>query len=243
MVLLIKDVLKHKNKVRRESISIDPLVGQINGMYANTLGIGGILPIQVDKSYTSKNLLLTGTQGDTMKESMRCAETIAINLVTKDIPEFNKEDLKFGLHIHCPSTGMPKDGPSAGIAICIAIYSYLTNKYINQDIAVTGEIDLLGKALPIGGVEAKLVGSKKAGIKTALIPKENEFEFELMKEEGRGIEDENFKVVMIGNIYEALPYFIKDNRKDEWILYIVINLLYILINQGNNIWDKQSIKN
>ena len=132
---LIKDVLKHKNKVRRESISIDPLVGQINGMYANTLGIGGILPIQVDKSYTSKNLLLTGTQGDTMKESMRCAETIAINLLTKDIPEFNKEDLKFGLHIHCPSTGMPKDGPSAGIARCIAIYSYLTNKYINQDIA------------------------------------------------------------------------------------------------------------
>ena len=212
---LIKDVLKHINKIRRESISMDPLVGQINGMYANTLGIGGILPIQVDKSYTSKNLLLTGTQGDTMKESMRCAETIAINLVTKDIPEFNKEELKFGLHIHCPSTGMPKDGPSAGIAICIAIYSYLTNKYINQDIAVTGEIDLLGKALPIGGVEAKLVGSKKAGIKTALIPKENEFEFELMKEEGRGIEDENFKVVMIANIYEALPYFIKEKRKDE----------------------------
>ena len=66
-------------------------------MWANALGMGGILPIQVEKTYTSKNLVLTGTQGDTMKESMRCAETIAFNLVSKELPDFNKEDIKFGM--------------------------------------------------------------------------------------------------------------------------------------------------
>ena len=209
---LIKDVFKHKNKIRRESISNDPLVGQINGMYANTYGLGGILPIQVDKSYTNKNLVLTGTQGDTMKESMRCAETIAFNLVSKEMPEFNREDLKYGLHIHCPSTGMPKDGPSAGVAICIAIFSFLCNKHIKQDVAITGEIDLMGRALPIGGVEAKLTGAKKAGIKIALIPKENETDLNILKSEGKDPESENFKVVIVDTIYQALPYFIEEKK-------------------------------
>ena len=213
---LIKDVFKHKNKVRRESITEDPLIGQINGMYANTYGLGGILPIQVERTYTNKSLTLTGTQGDTMKESMRCAETIAINLVSKEIPVFNKEDLKYGLHIHCPSTGMPKDGPSAGVAICIAIYSYLCNKYIKQDVAITGEIDLMGRVLPIGGVEAKLTGAKKAGIRIALIPKDNEEDFNILKQDGKNPEDKNFKVIIVTTIYEALPYFIEDKKSYDY---------------------------
>ncbi len=211
---LIKEVFKHKNKVRRESITLEPIIGQINGMYANSYGLGGILPIQVEKSYTSKTLVLTGTQGDTMKESMRCAETIAINLVSKEIPDFNKEDMKGGLHIHCPSTGMPKDGPSAGGAICIAIYSFLCNKYINQNIAITGEIDLLGNILPIGGLEAKLVGAKKAGIRKALIPKDNKFDYDLLIQDGKNPEDDNFTVVIIETIYEALPYFLVKEKNE-----------------------------
>ena len=183
-------------------------------MYANSYGLGGILPIQVEKSYTSKSLVLTGTQGDTMKESMRCAETIAISLVSKEMPEFNKEEMKGGLHIHCPSTGMPKDGPSAGGAICIAIYSFLCNKYINQEVAITGEIDLFGNILPIGGLGAKLVGAKKAGIKKALIPKDNTFDFELLKQEGKNPEDDKFKVIIIETIYEALPYFIVKEKSE-----------------------------
>ena len=214
---LIKEVFKHKNKVRRESITLEPVIGQINGMYANSYGLGGILPIQVEKSYTSKTLVLTGTQGDTMKESMRCAETIAISLVSKEIPDFNKEDMKGGLHIHCPSTGMPKDGPSAGGAICIAIYSFLCNKYINQDIAITGEIDLLGNILPIGGLEAKLVGAKKAGIRKALIPKENKFDYDLLVQDGKDPVNENFKVIIVETIYDALPYFIvKEKAKSDY---------------------------
>ena len=206
--VLIQDVFRHKDKVRRESISEKPIIGQINGMWANALGMGGILPIQVEKTYTSKNLVLTGTQGDTMKESMRCAETIAFNLVSKELPDFNKEDIKFGMHIHCPSTGMPKDGPSAGGAICVAVYSYLCDKYLKQDIAMTGEIDLLGNILPIGGLGPKLNGAKKAGIKIALIPKDNEQQFERLKQEDKNPEDGNFKVVMVQTVEEALQYFL-----------------------------------
>ena len=99
---------------------------------------------------------------------MRCAETIAINLTTNESPNFNKEDLKFGLHIHCPSTGMPKDGPSAGGAICIAVFSFLCNKYIKQDVAMTGEIDLMGRILAIGGLDAKLNGGEKGRNKKSI---------------------------------------------------------------------------
>ena len=204
---LIHDVFKHKDKIRRESISHEPLIGQINGMWANSLGLGGILPIQVEKSYIDKNLVLTGTQGDIMKESMKCAETMAFNLVIKEKPNFNKDDMKHGLHVHCPSTSIPKDGPSAGGAICIAIFSYLCNKFINQEIAMTGEIDLIGRILPIGGLEAKLVGSKKAGIKVALIPKENEEQLCRLRIEDKSPEDHNFKIILVEHINEALPYF------------------------------------
>jgi hypothetical protein len=204
----IHEVFKHKDKVRRESISHEPLIGQINGMWANSLGLGGILPIQVEKSYLEKKLVLTGTQGDVMKQSMKCAETMAFNLVIKEQSEFNKEEMKHGIHVHCPDTSMPKDGPSAGGAICIAIYSFLCNKYINQDIAMTGEIDLIGRILPIGGLEAKLVGSKKAGIKTALIPKDNEEQLIRLRNDKKSPEDDKFKVIMISHINDALKYFV-----------------------------------
>ena len=206
--VFIHEVFKHKDKVRRESISHEPLIGQINGMWANSLGLGGILPIQVEKSYLEKKLVLTGTQGDVMKQSMKCAETMAFNLVIKEQSEFNKEEMKHGIHVHCPDTSMPKDGPSAGGAICIAIYSFLCNKYINQDIAMTGEIDLIGRILPIGGLEAKLIGSKKAGIKTALIPKDNEEQLIRLRNEKKSPEDDKFKVIMISHINDALQYFV-----------------------------------
>ena len=205
----IHEVFKHKDKVRRESISHEPLIGQINGMWANSLGLGGILPIQVEKSYLEKKLVLTGTQGDVMQQSMKCAETMAFNLIMKEQPEFNKDEMKHGIHVHCPDTSMPKDGPSAGGAICIAIYSFLCNKYVNQDIAMTGEIDLIGRILPIGGLEAKLVGSKKAGIKTALIPKDNEEQLIRLRNDKKSPEDDKFKVIMISHINDALEYFFK----------------------------------
>lgn len=203
---LINDVFSYKDKVRRQSISEDPLIGQINGMYANALGLGGILPIQVSKSVSDQKLELTGTQGDVMKESMKCAKTMAFKLMSKGDPDFDPNELKEGLHIHCPSTSTPKDGPSAGGAICLAIYSYLSQKPINQYIAMTGEIDLIGNITAIGGLEAKLVGAKKARVSTALIPEENLQQLERLRKENKSPEDEYFKVIMINHIEQAIEY-------------------------------------
>ena len=113
-------------------------------MYANGLGIGGILPIQVSKNMSEVKLELTGNQGDTMKESMRCARNIAFGLMSDYDSKFDPSEIKHGIHIHCPATSTPKDGPSAGGAITIAIYSFLTGKPILQNVAMTGEIDLIG---------------------------------------------------------------------------------------------------
>ena len=92
------------------------------------------------------------------------------------------KDRPMGFHIHCGEGAIPKDGPSAGAALTIAIYSMLTNKKIRHDMAMTGEINLEGKVTAIGGLEEKLEGAKKAGVRLALIPKENEKHLEKIKE-------------------------------------------------------------
>ena len=96
---------------------------------------------------------LTGNQGDVMKESMNCALTLAWNIIPDSIKEkINENKFGYGLHIHCPESATPKDGPSAGLAITTAIISRLINIPIHNNIAMTGEVDLLGKAHEIGGL-------------------------------------------------------------------------------------------
>ena len=141
-----------------------------------------------------------------MKESMKCAKTMAFKLMSKDNPDFDTNEPKEGLHIHCPSTSTPKDGPSAGGAICLAIYSYLSQKPINQFVAMTGEIDLIGNITAIGGLEAKLVGAKKAKVTKALIPEENLQQLERLRKENKSPEDDQFKVIMISHINQALEH-------------------------------------
>ena len=151
-------------------------VGLVNGLYATASGIGGITIIESFKTPTDSKLSLelTGQQGDVMKESMKVAKTVCWNL----LPEVMKNDIKtnhsFGIHIHCPETAQPKDGPSAGVAITIAMISLLSGIPVNHEIAVTGEIDLHGNVLAIGGLQHKLDGAKNAGVKLVLCPTENE---------------------------------------------------------------------
>jgi ATP-dependent Lon protease len=215
---LVNDVLQHLDKIRPESISSSSeLVGQINGMYANALGMGGILPIQVSELRSESRLELTGTQGDVMKESMKCAKTMALGMILdKEADDEAKEKLsKIGLHIHCPDTSMPKDGPSAGGAICLAIYSFLTKKPIKQTVAMTGEIDLIGNITAIGGLGPKLNGAKKAGVTLALIPKENEPQLQRLRDEKETPEGDDFKVIMVDHISQGLEHVFEHTPEPE----------------------------
>ena len=113
-----------------------------------------------------------------------------------------------GLHIHCPDGSVPKDGPSAGTALSVAIYSILTNKKIRHDIAITGEINLQGKVTAIGGLENKLEGAKKAGVKLALYPKENQKDIDKIIERNPSLIDSQLKVQAIETLEEAIKYAI-----------------------------------
>jgi ATP-dependent Lon protease len=204
---LIQEVFSHRDKTRRHKIPVESQTGQINGMYANALGMGGVLPIQVSltKSESSGKMELTGMQGDVMKESMICARTMAWELFDQQVVEETEKE-KFGLHIHCPSAATPKDGPSAGGAICLAIFSALSKRKIKNTVAMTGEMDLRGRITAIGGLGPKLTGAKAAGVKLALIPKENHVQMQRLRDLKLSPEDDDFKVIEVETIHQAKDY-------------------------------------
>lgn len=172
--------LKDKHEMRHKKIHTQHTVGLINGLWANALGRGGVIPIQVGWTPSQQflSLHLTGMQGDVMKESMNVALTLAWKLTSHD----QKKELRemysngkniSGLHIHCPEGATPKDGPSAGTAITTAVYSMLNDKKIKYYIAITGEICLNGNVTEIGGLDLKILGAIRAGVKEILFPVEN----------------------------------------------------------------------
>ena len=179
--------LKDRHEIRSKKIHKNPRVGLISGLWANALGRGGVLPIEVSfvPSHNFLDLKLTGMQGDVMKESMTMAKTLACKLAYKEIGDkkmgelIKKVDISKmqGIHIHVPEGATPKDGPSAGTAITTAIYSLLTNKKIKHDLAITGEMCLQGMVTAIGGLDLKILGGIKAGVKTFIYPKENDKDF------------------------------------------------------------------
>jgi len=172
--------LKDKNETRYKYIHKEPKVGLMNGLWANTLGLGGIIPIEAHWFPAGKflELKLTGLQGDVMKESMNVAQTLAWHLTTKATQKkifahFKKNALEGGIHIHCPEGATPKDGPSAGAAITVTLYSLLNKKKIKNNIAITGEINLQGEITAIGGLCVKILGGIRGGIKEFIYPEEN----------------------------------------------------------------------
>jgi ATP-dependent Lon protease len=191
-------------------------VGIINGLYATSVGVGGIVPIQIKNNYSSDtnfSFKLTGSIGDVMKESIQCAFTLAVNYIKdkKLISDINKElKNKFvnGFHIHAPHCATPKDGPSAGGVFTVAFVSKILNKKIKNDVAMTGEIDLMGNLTKIGGLEHKLIGAKMAGVKFVLISKENEDDIEDIKKEFKDLFDDTFKYKIIRTIDEAIDEFL-----------------------------------
>ncbi len=173
--------LSHKDSINRKQIYQESKIGLINGLWANSLGKGGILYIECNyfPSNTFLELKLTGMQGDVMKESMNVAKSLAWSLLTSDEQSLINKELgnTQGIHIHLPEGATPKDGPSAGVAITIAIYSLLKKKKIKNTFAITGEICLQGNITGIGGLDVKLLGGIKSGVTTFIYPKDNEVDF------------------------------------------------------------------
>lgn len=157
-----------------------PEVGIVRGLAWTSVG-GETLEIEVVALNGTGKLELTGKLGDVMKESARIALTYVRFLVQHEVDEdyFEKHDI----HIHVPEGATPKDGPSAGITMTTAIYSAVTGKPVRADIAMTGEVTLRGRVLPIGGLKEKLLAAKQAGIKEVLVPKENSRDVDEMETE------------------------------------------------------------
>ncbi|RQD68335.1 endopeptidase La [Campylobacter hepaticus] len=156
-------------------------IGQVNGLAWTSVG-GDVLKIEAIKIKGKGELTLTGSLGDVMKESAQIALSMIKVLIDEDkikIPKKMIIDPKirvydsYNLHIHVPDGATPKDGPSAGITMSTAIASVFSDKKVRSDIAMTGEIDLKGRVLPIGGLKEKLIAAYKADIKIALIPRKN----------------------------------------------------------------------
>src|SRR5262245_49658030 len=151
-------------------------------MYYTPTG-GDIMFVEASTMKGKGELVLTGQLGDVMKESARAAWTYARSHAEPlGIPP---EQFERDLHIHVPAGAIPKDGPSAGVTMATAVISALSGRPARHDIAMTGEITVRGRVLPIGGVKEKVVGAVRAGIQEILVPKDNEADLEDLPREVR----------------------------------------------------------
>ena len=175
-----------------------PEVGVVNGLAYTVVG-GDTLQIETTTMPGTGALELTGSLGDVMKESARAARSyVRAHAVELGIdPEFYK---KLDIHIHVPEGAVPKDGPSAGVTMTTALVSALTGIAVRQNVAMTGEITLRGRVLPIGGLKEKLLAAHRAGIDTVLIPKENVKDLEQVPDNVR----EAITLVPVEDVREVL---------------------------------------
>ena len=178
-------------------------VGTATGMYYTPAG-GDIMFVEVSIMPGRENLVLTGQLGDVMKESAQAALTYAksnagaLGISTK---AFSEKDV----HIHVPAGAIPKDGPSAGVTMATALVSALSGVPARHDLAMTGEITLSGRVLPIGGVKEKVLGACRAGISNVLLPKENLADLEDLSEEER----QNITVHGVDTLREVLDHALR----------------------------------
>jgi ATP-dependent Lon protease len=184
--------------VHPERAAAKDQVGIATGMYYTPHG-GDIMFVEVAVMPGKGELVLTGQLGDVMKESARAALTYAKSHAAElGIPEENLRDRD--VHIHVPAGATPKEGPSAGVTMAVALISRLSGVPVRHDVAMTGEITLSGRVLPIGGVKEKVLGACRAGITTIILPKENLPDLEELSESERA----KLKVHAVENLEEVL---------------------------------------
>jgi len=223
ITITVKNVRNYLDKEVFEFDTIDAKdkIGVINGLAWTSVG-GDILKIEAMKTIGKGMIYRTGTLGDVMKESSQIAFSVVKEMIDKDkinidiesIPKFANEkpehklipsDIykRYDIHLHIPEGATPKDGPSAGAAMAVVFASIFTNKKIKRDVAITGELTLTSKVLPIGGLKEKLIAAFKGGVKTALIPQKNyEKDLEDIPKEVK----DNVKIIGVKNISEVFEH-------------------------------------
>ena len=198
-----------KEKYTYQMANPAPEVGIVRGLAWTSVG-GDTLQIEVNVMPGSGEVMLTGQLGDVMKESARTGISYIRSVSGKyDVAAdfFDKHDI----HVHIPEGAVPKDGPSAGITMATAMLSAVTGKKVRSDLAMTGEITLRGRVLPIGGLKEKLLAARGAGIRTVLIPKENKADVEELSQEiTKGLE-----ILPVENMDEVLQAALAESDTEE----------------------------
>lgn len=186
-------------RVHPEKMRTENAVGVATGMFYTPMG-GDIMFVEASVMQGEEGLVLTGQLGDVMKESGRAAWTVAKSLRREyGAPE---EPLKgTEVHIHVPQGAVPKDGPSAGITMATALVSALSKRRVRRDVAMTGELTLTGRVLPIGGVKEKILGAVRAGIHELILPAENESSLEEIPDDVR----DTLTLHLVRGLDEVIP--------------------------------------
>lgn len=196
-------------RFRKQDIARKSEVGLVNGLAWTEVG-GDVLQVEATLVAGKGEVTLTGKLGEVMQESARAALTCVRSRAEElgiDPKDFREKDL----HIHVPEGAIPKDGPSAGITIATAMVSALTRRRAHHDVAMTGEITLRGKVLPIGGVKEKLLAAHRFGLKTLIMSKENEKDLADVPEEVR----EELTIHVVDTIDEVLKFAIEADKMAE----------------------------
>ena len=208
----IEEFLGHKKYVSDKYSKKDE-IGVVNGLAWTSVG-GELLPIEVAVMKGTGKIELTGSLGNVMQESAKTAITCIrshADVLNIDSDFYKNKDI----HIHAPEGAVPKDGPSAGITMATAIYSALSLKPVRHDIAMTGEITLRGRVLPIGGLKEKSMAAYKHGVSTVIIPKENEPDLQDVDKAVR----EKVRFIPVENIKDVIALAVNDTvsvSEKEW---------------------------
>lgn len=203
------DRLLKISKFKRKPEKLQDKIGVATGLAWTSVG-GDTLPVEVSMMPGNEKLTLTGKLGDVMKESAMAALTyVRSDWAKLGVPEdFSKSK---EIHIHVPEGAIPKDGPSAGITMTMALVSAASGRPLCGDVAMTGEVTLRGDVLPIGGLGEKLLAARREGIKTVLIPKENEKDLVEISD----VILKDLTIVPVDSILEALPIALRDRGESD----------------------------